>query len=196
MKKGHRTPGGVSVQVKGKNLAVTPALHDQVVHKMNRLDKYLDRLSAIEVELCTEKTRQADHHNHVEATAHVPGRTIRVNADNSDMYAAIDLAVDKLYRQLNRQKERMKTHRGGRGTPAERSISEGVEKEAEGERAADTPLHVERLDVKPQYEEEAIEEMDALGRDFYVFLNARNEQLNVLYRREDGSYGLIEPRTG
>src|SRR5436305_3919399 len=112
MKKVHHTHGEVSVQVSGKNLAVTPALRDQVVHKMQRLDKYLDRLNVIDVELRTEKTRDADQHNHVDATAHVAGRTIRVSTVHGDMYAAIDEAVDKLVRRLNRQKERMKSHHG------------------------------------------------------------------------------------
>lgn len=201
MKKGQRARTGVSVQVKGKNLPVTPALRDQVVHKMNKLDKYLDRLDQIEVELSTEKTRDADHHNHVEATTHVAGRTIRVTSVHGDMYAAIDEAVDKLYRQLNRQKERMKSHHTGKGAAtqpgaldvediAPAAVDDGLE--ASGEPI----VHIERLEVKPQFEDEAIAEMADSTRDFYVFLNARNEEVNVLYRREDGSYGLIEPRAG
>lgn len=112
MKKGHRPAGEVEVHLKGKNLTITPALHDQVVNKMKRLDKYFDRLQQIEVELSTESTRDADQHSHVEATTHVLGRTIRVSSVHSEMYAAVDEAVDKLYRQLNRQKERVKAHHG------------------------------------------------------------------------------------
>jgi putative sigma-54 modulation protein len=200
MKKAQRARTGVSVQVKGKNLPVTPALRDQVVHKMNKLDKYLDRLDQIEVELSTEKTRDADHHNHVEATTHVAGRTIRVTSVHGDMYAAIDEAVDKLYRQLNRQKERMKSHHPGKTTATQPGVLEdeygapaAVDDGLEG---SEPIVHIERLEVKPQFEEEAIAEMASSTRDFYVFLNARNEQVNVLYRREDGSYGLIEPRAG
>src|SRR5438270_4124391 len=110
MKSARQTGSGVSIQVKGKGLPVTQALREQVTYKMKRLDKYLDRLQTIEVELCHEKTRESIHQNQVEATAHVPGRTIRVTTSNADMYAAIDEAVDKLYRQLNRKKERMKAH--------------------------------------------------------------------------------------
>jgi putative sigma-54 modulation protein len=197
MGKTNRTAGGVSVLVKGKNLSITPALRDQVMHKMTKLDKYLDRLEEIEVELCTEKTRQADHHNQVEATTRVLGRTIRVTAMNSDMYAAIDEAVDKLYRQLNRKKEQVKGHHNGKlvDVAALADLSTVVEGDEIQEQEPDEPeIRVELLDVKPQFEDEAIEEMESKGKTFYVFLNARNEQVNVVYRHSDGTYGLIEPR--
>lgn len=199
MRKRNRTAGGVTVRVKGKNTAITQTLHDQVVHKMARLDKYLDRLTEIEVELCNEKTREPERQNHVEATTHVLGRTIRVRAEGSEMHAAIDEAVDRLYRQLNRTKERIKAHHSPRLVDL-LPVGEG-ELELAGEIIDNRvePLEeeprivVEQLEMKPQFEDEAIEEMEALGRSFYVFLNARNETVNVLYRRSDGAYGLIEP---
>lgn len=203
MGKGNRTQGGVAIHVKGKNMPVTDALHEQVVSKMGRLDKYLDRLQTIEVELCTEPAREASQRNHVEASAHVPGRTIRVTSDNGDMFSAIDEAVDKLYRQLNRKKERMKDHHAARLVEAlpvtETAPLLADELEAEGDEAEESgepPVVVERLEMKPQFEEEAIEDMLAQGRDFYVFLNARNENVNVVYRRPDGAFGLIQPNAG
>jgi putative sigma-54 modulation protein len=113
------------------------------------------------------------------------------------MHAAIDEAVDKLYRQLNRTKERLKGHHSSKlaelldSTSADATEPSGLAEEVEA-----PVIHIERLEVKPQFEDEAIEELDAQGRAFYVFLNARNEQVNVLYRRADGSYALIEPRAG
>lgn len=198
MRKSRHTPGGVSVTVKGKNIAITAALHDQVVHKMVKMDKYLDRLQTIEVELCTEKTREAGLHNQVEATTRVAGRTIRVTAAHGDMYAAIDEAVDKLYRQLNRKKERMKAHHAGRRAEAlaESDLESGAVAAVaavDGVKTRAPAVHVERLDVEPQFEDEAVEELEASGEGFLVFLNARSEHVNVLYRRPDGDYGLIEP---
>jgi len=191
----------LSVRVKGKNMTITPALHDQVVSKMGRLDKYHDRLQDIDVELRTEKTRDASMHNCVEATTHVRGKTIRVTSKHEDMYAAIDDAVDKLYRQLNRQKERLKAHHGTKLAenaplvsdvePIENEPDSSEEQSGNGEPRG--VVQIERLDVKPQFEDEAIQEMEALGHDFFVFLNARNERMSVLYRRSDGGYGLIEP---
>src|SRR5947209_1512869 len=196
MKKGNKTPGGVSVEVKGKNLALTPALHDQVVHKMHRLDKYLDRLNSIEVELCTEKTRDSAHHNLVDATAHVGGRVIRARTTHADMYAAVDEAVDKLYRQLNRTKERMKSHSSRESGEflADGPVLEGQADDIES--PAEAGIRVERLHLEPMFEDEAVEELEAEGKSFYVFLNARNEQVNVVYRHTDGSFGLIVPKSG
>jgi putative sigma-54 modulation protein len=198
MKRARRTQGGVSVRVKGKNITITPELHDLTVHKMARLDKYHDRLSEIEVVLWTEKTRESAHQNHVEATAYILGRTMRVTAENSEMYAALDDAIDKLYRQLNRHKERLKGHHGSKRSevlPGEETIApdEPLLDDLAADNGRGPDIRIERLSVKPQFEDEAIEEMDALGRIFYVFLNARNEQVNVVYRRADGAYGLIEP---
>jgi putative sigma-54 modulation protein len=172
-------------------------MHDQVVSKMQRLDRYLDRLQTIDVELCKERTRAIEHQNQVEVSARVPGRTIRVATNNADMLAAVDEAVDKLYRQLNRKKERMKDHHGVK--PAEilpPTAEVDVEVDDDIETAGGTTLHVETVEVTPLFEDEAIDEMDALGRPFLVFLNARNERINVLYRRDDGTIALIEPRVG
>jgi putative sigma-54 modulation protein len=194
----HQEP---TVHVKGKNMTVTPALHDQVVNKMGRLEKYHDRVQTIEVELHTEKTREAAYQNCVEAITHVRGKTLRVTATHEDMHAAIDEAVDKLYRQLNKQKERLKSHHASKPAeivPEPSEVDESAEidvpRRATASSDADaTVVHVERLDVEAQFEEEAIQEMEALGHGFHVFLNARNERVSVLYKRSDGGYGVIEP---
>jgi len=198
MKHHPRTPAGVTVHVKGKNMAVAPELHDQIVGKMVRLDKYHDKLQGIEVELSTEKTRSTEHQNRAEATAHVGGRTVRVTAANADMQAAVDACVDKLYRQLNRQKERLKAHHG-KAPAAVGAFAEptGAFSEADSDDRDSGPVVlVEQLEMKPQFEDEAIADLQLNGGTFHVFLNARNEQVNVLYRHHDGTYGLIEPRHG
>ncbi|HLJ69337.1 MAG TPA: ribosome-associated translation inhibitor RaiA [Chloroflexota bacterium] len=195
MKRAHRTPRDVTVHVKGRNMAVSPGLHDLVVAKMGKLDKYLDRLSKIEVELWTEETRVSAHHNHVEATARAAGKTLRVESSGPEMHVAVDDAVDKLYRQLNRHKERLKTHHGTKlSTMFEEPESAAALSPDDLRPQTGSPIiHLERLDMKPQFEDEAVQELERGERDFYVFLNAKNEQVNVLYKVGDGSYGLIEP---
>jgi putative sigma-54 modulation protein len=172
---------------------VAPALQEQVVRKMGRLDKYLDRLQGIDVELYVEQTRDAAHRNHVEATAHVPGQILRVATEHGDMRAALDQAVDRLYRRLNRRKERIKTHHAAKPAELVPQAEEGGE---EVEITTEPVVEVERLEMKPLFEDEAIQAMETLGREFYVFLNARSEQVNVIYRRTDGVYGLIAPKGG
>ena len=198
----HQAPGQVDVHVKGSHVVVTQALHDQVVQKMARLDRYFEKLQTIEVELCWEKTKDSSRQSRVEATSHVKGRTLRAVATHSDMYAAIDEVVDKMHRTLNRQKERSKsydTHKIADVLPNGSEPPSGGESVADEEfDSADTePVIVhERLAVKPLFEDEAIAEMDATGLTFYVFMNARNECVNVAYRHADGSYGVIEPQAG
>jgi putative sigma-54 modulation protein len=202
MKRLHQPPGQVEVQVKGSHLVVTQALNDQVVQKMAKLDRYFDKLQTVEVELCWEKTRDANRQSRVEAITHVKGRTLRAVATHSDMYAAIDEVVDKLHRALNRQKERSKSHGTDKivdvlpisAEVEEFATPEPVDVDLDGE--AEPVIVRERLEVKPQFEDEAIAEMDAAGLAFYVFLNARNECVNVVYRHSDGSYGVIEPQVG
>lgn len=204
MKRSHQPPGQVAVQVKGNHLAVTPALREQVVQKMAGLDRYFDALQTVEVELCWEKTREASRQNRVEATTHVKGRTLRVVAAHSDMYAAIDEVVDKLHRTLNRQKERVKSHGTNKivdilpltDEAAEAAIAAEPDAESEEQVAGEPVIVHERLSVKPLFEDEAVAEMDAAGLAFYVFLNARNESINVAYRHADGTYGIVEPQAG
>jgi putative sigma-54 modulation protein len=174
-------------------MSVSPALREHVVHKMERLDKYLDRLNEIEVELSTEKTREAAFHNLVEATARVRGHTFRAATTNADMHTAIDEAVDKLYRQLNRTKERMKAHHGTRHDEIPVEAESGPARDDTLDGNDEPEIVVESLEMKPMFEDEALDEFRSSDRDFYVFLNARNEVLNVLYRRDGGTYGLIEP---
>lgn len=198
MKHAQRTTGGVEVRVKGRNLTLTPALHDLVVSKMQRLDKFLDTLAHIDVELWTEAAREADQKCHVEATTRIPGRTLRATTVHGEMHAAVDEAIDKLTRQLNRHKERTRAHHGNRLA----DMLPG-ELDAEPTRDSRTALDIEeseeilleQIDVEPMFDDEAIDELKAAGTTFLVFLNAHSEQLNVAYRRADGRYAVIRPRS-
>lgn len=188
MRTGDGTVGGIDVHVKGKGLPVTPALRDLVERKMSRLDKYHDRLQSIDVELMHEKTRDADQQNSVDVVARVPGQTIRVQAAAAEIHAAVDEAVDKMYRHLNRKKERQKGHHSAKAAELLSSVPEEV--------VADKRITVERPLVEPLSEEDAIAALDETGRPHFVFLNARSQQVNIVYHRDDGSYGIVEPRIG
>jgi putative sigma-54 modulation protein len=198
MKATNGTGGRVDVTVKGNHLVVTQALRDAVVQKMGNLDRYFSRLQSIDVELCSEKTRESSLHNRVEATTHIAGRSIRVTASHEDMYAAIDDAVDKLHRSLNRLKERSTSHGGARilDVVATTETPQLDEERNLALRSGDSPVFTyERVEVQPLFEDDAIAELNEAGLSFYVFLNARSESVNVLYRHADGTYGIIEPRT-
>jgi putative sigma-54 modulation protein len=171
--------------VKGRNLEITEALRAYAEEKVQRLTRYLESIVSGTVVLSVEK------HRHIaEVTLRVRDLTIRAEESTEDLYSSIDLVLEKLERQILRYKERIVAHesRGGRGDRGAVAAS-GV---------AETPrvVKMKRFAVKPLPPEEAILQMDLLGHGFYVFRNADTDEVNVLYRRKDGQYGLIEPEAG
>lgn len=166
--------------VSARNLDITPALRAYAEEKLLRLTKYLDNIVTGHLVLSLEKHRQI-----AEATLRVRDLTLRAEESTDDLYSSIDLVVEKLERQILRYKERI----GARGLRPARG--QGVA-EAPGEEPARV-VRRKRFAMKPATVEEAMLQMDLLGHGFYVFRNSATEEVNVLYRRKDGDYGLIEP---
>jgi len=169
--------------VKGRNLEITPAIHAYAQEKLSRLTRYLENIVTMHVVLSVAKHRQI-----AEVTLHVRDLTIRAEEESGDLYSSIDLVAEKLERQILRYKERIMTH-GARG--ADRGSRTGAMVGAPEEEPR--VVRSKRFAVKPAAVDEAILQMDLLGHNFYVFRNAATEEVNVLYRRRDGNYGLIEP---
>ncbi len=173
----------MQLSVKGRNLEITPALRAYAEEKLSRLTRYLEHIVTMHVGLSVAKHRQI-----AEVTLHVRDLTIRAEVESDDLYSSIDLVAEKLERQILRYKDRIMAHatRGGnRGGSAS-----GAAAVAEDEPRV---VKTKRFAVKPAAVDEAILQMDLLGHNFYVFRNAATEEVNVLYRRRDGHYGLIEP---
>jgi putative sigma-54 modulation protein len=167
--------------VKGRNLEITEALRAYAEEKVQRLTRYLESIVSATVVLSVEK------HRHIaEVTLRVRELTIRAEEHTEDLYSSIDLVVEKLERQILRYKERIVAHVSRTGGRGEREV------EAAG---GELPrvVKMKRFAVKPAEVEEAILQMDLLGHNFYVFRNSSTDEVNVLYRRQDGHYGLIEP---
>ncbi len=173
----------MQLSVKGRNLEVTDALRQYAEEKLGRLTKYLEQIVSASVVLSVEK-----HRHLAEVTLRVRDLTIRAEESTGDLYSSIDLVAEKLERQILRYKERIVGH-GTRGSGREARESAEAVRAEEGPRVVKT----KRFAVKPTGLAEAIMQMDLLGHSFYVFRNARTEEVNVLYRRRDGNYGLIEP---
>ena len=192
-------PEPLQITVSGRNMPVSDQLKEFAVAKMARLSRYLDRLSRVDVVLTAEPTRAANDRNVAEATASVKGRTIRAEAAADDIKSAIDALVDKLHLQLTRTKERTRAHKGRGPGDAELPVGEmgeGYEDEDEDEAAEtieDRIVEVKQFSPKPMFPDEAIDALEELGHAFFVFLSAQTEQVSVVYRLRDGSYGLIEP---
>ncbi len=170
----------MQLSVKGKNLEVTDAIRAYAEEKVGRMERYLDQIVSGTVFLGVEKHRQL-----AEVTLRVRDLTIRAEESTDDLYTSIDLVAEKLERQIVRYKERIAAHVGrsaGREEPAPRLTTEEPR-----------VVKTKRFAVKPTEVDEAILQMNLLGHSFYVFRNARTAEVNVVYRRRDGHYGLIEP---
>ncbi len=178
--------------IKGKNLEITEALRRYAEEKIHKLEKYLDRMHKAEVEMSVERNPKISNNHCVEVTIFSNGPIIRAKESATDMYQAIDLVNDKLERQVKRLKRKRinRSHQGSNQKGKNFISLEGKEKEEiEEPRIVKTKSFL----LKPMTPEEATLQMELLGHDFFVFINAETEQTNVVYRRKDGNYGLIEP---
>ncbi len=184
----------VKVEISVHNLDLTDRLQDYVTKKVSKLDRYLDRLEEAKVDLAYVKSaRSAGDRQVAQITVRGRGALLRAEERTDDIYSSIDNALEKINRQVERYKGRSRRGRGD-GRPASAAV------ETPGAEEADTGAHIvrrKRFRLTPMDELEAIEQMGLLSHEgFFVFLNASTNQVNVLYRRRDGTYGLIEPEVG
>jgi putative sigma-54 modulation protein len=163
------------------------ALKSYAQEKLARVAKYIDEPITAQVYLTVEKIRHS-----AEVTISAKGVTIKASEETGDMYAAIDLVADKIERQLKRYKERLKGHKPSEtpGTPIRKSV---VEAESIETTTAPVIVQSKTFSIKPMSVEEAIMQMDLMHKDFFVFTDAATENINVVYLRKDGNYGLIQP---
>lgn len=185
------------LQVKGKNLSVNPDIQAYAEQKLHKIERHLhDEATQVELELSVEKNPSIAESQVAEATIWTKGPVLRARESSRDMRAAIDLLVDKLERQAKRYREkRQRKHITRQRKLRDQTVLE-ADAELDGDEAlADEPLIVKtkQFAVKPMSAEEAALQLELIGHDFFVFRNDDSEEVNVLYRRRDGNYGLIEP---
>lgn len=167
-----------------KNLDPSDHLRSYISEKLNRLDKYLYNPAEANVVLSVEKFR------HI-AEVNITGDRLNINGkeETEDMYSAIDMVLDKLEKQIKKSKQKNREHRSGKGKEKPMAfVAGGVEEEDFEKR-----LMIKNIEYKPMDVDEAIEQMDLLENNFFVFTNSQSDRVNVLYRRKDGNYGLIQP---
>ncbi|MGC9334035.1 MAG: ribosome hibernation-promoting factor, HPF/YfiA family [Anaerolineae bacterium] len=177
--------------IKGKNVEVTDRLRDYVEKKIGKLDRYLPSISEAWVELSSEGTKAAADRQVCQITVRSNGTILRAEERSDDMFSSIDNVLDKMYRQIARYKgKRRNRWRGSSVTPEPLPIE--LEEEEIEEETSDI-VRVKRFAMAPMQPEEAVEQMELLGHDFFVFFNADEGRINVLYRRKGGNYGLLQP---
>ncbi len=169
----------VEIIVRGKNIEISPALKDYAEKKLRKVEKYLRQSP-----LSCHATFSTQRDNYVlEVTAPLNGYLLRAEESSRDALAAVDLVMDKLEKQIERYRTRLRKR-----DKAEPSLQHH-EQTPEGGKI----VRVKRFPIKPMPPEEATMQMELLGHGFFVFLNADTGSVNVVYKRRDGDYGLIEP---
>ena len=179
--------------VKGKNIDVPDTVRAYVERKLARLERILDDRSDALVELSVEQHRSADDSHIVEVTLVIDGRTLRTHAAAVSHKAGVDEVVDKLERRAVDHREKPRH----RSRPPEekvllRRIADGTAEPSREQRIVKT----KRFAIEPMFEEDALARMEELGHQFFVYVDAETERVNVLYKRSDGDFGLIEPIVG
>lgn len=172
--------------IRGENIEVTPALKEYVEKKLGKLERYFDTFPEIKVNLRVYSDKQR-----VEVTIPFPDLMLRAEETHNDMYASIDLVVDKLERQI--RKHKTKVNRKIREKTAFATTAAPVQTLEVSEDEIEL-VRTKRFDLKPMDAEEAILQMNMLGHNFFVFTNATTNETSVVYTRRDGKYGLIETK--
>jgi putative sigma-54 modulation protein len=195
-----RPKGGATLDIliKGRNIPVTEALERYAREKVERVARFFDEErsdSRAEVELLHERNRAVSEPEVAEATLFINGSVLKASDASQDMYASIDRMSDKLERQVKRLRGRQIDRWQGqlKNTPEAEdhmNLPSIVEDEEEFEARI---VRTKQFQMKPMSEEEAVLQLELLDHDFYVFTSADTGDINVVYRRRDGNYGLIEP---
>ncbi len=172
----------MNIIVTGRHIDITPALKSYAEKKIARVNRYLSNISEANVTISVEKYRHK-----VETLLKVNGIMIQAEAITGEVYSSIDEVAGKLERQIKKYKEKLVSHRKGEGKPGPETLETAAPPE-EGK-----IIKNKRFALKPMSPDEAVMQMELLDKDFFVFTNDSSGDINVLYRRRDGNFGLIEP---
>ncbi len=180
----------MQIAVTFRHMESSDAIRSYVEEKLARVKKYIDEPIDAQVVLSVQK--KINHRAEVVMVA--KGLTMKSTESKNDMYAAIDLMVDKIERQLKRYKDKLKKHKGGEGI--QRRLEKTVFSAASVDEGSDAPeiVRSHSFFVKPMSVEEAVMQMDLLQKEFLAFTDENSGEMNVVYRRKDGNYGLIVPQ--
>jgi len=181
----------MELQITGKNIKLMPTVRHYIERKLGKLSRHLLNIRESKVEVSEEKTKSPQQRFVVQVTIDSGGILLRGEERGENLFAAIDKVASIMDRQIEHYKGKL--YDKGRGSSLARSE---FSPEIETAEPAQKVTKIKRFTVKPMSVAEAIDQMELLGHNFFLFLNAATEELNLLYRRKDGNYGLIEPELG
>ena len=173
----------MKITISGRNIEITQNLRDTITDKLSKLERYFTPDTEVNVTLSIEKERQK-----IEVTIPVKGRIIRSEQVSNDMYVSIDLVEEVIERQLRKYKNKI-VDKKQNAVNFQKAYIENEYLENE----EISIVRTKRFDIKPMYPEDACVQMELLGHNFFVFMNADTDQVNVVYKRKGNTYGLIEP---
>ena len=185
----------MELSVNGRNMEVTTRLRNYVEKKTVKLDRYMPDLAEVHVDLSETNARSAVERQVAQITIRDNrGTILRAEERSNDMFASIDAVVDKLYRQISRYRGKRRSKWRGGSDGEELVMGEPLPLEEEIV-DSDQPgiVRTKRFNMRPMGSEEAVDQIELLGHDFFVFYNADTQAVNVLYRRRDSNYGLLQP---
>lgn len=184
-----------------KNMKLTPRLQAYVSKKTERLDRYMPNIAELQMELSAHQhARSADDRKIAQLTVRdTRGTILRAEEHHNDIFAAIDMVIDKIYRQIKRYRGKRQDFRRGGPSIGEVDLTGEMEPlpidmtAEEEDQPAVQVARRKRFPMHPMTPEEAIEQMELLGHTFYMFFNIEEEAINVVYKRHENSYGLLQP---
>lgn len=171
------------ITISGKNMDITESLRSAVEDKLSRLEKYFTPDTIVNVTLSVTKKR----YQKMEVTIPMKGHIIRAEQESSDMYVTIDLVEEVIEAQLKKYRQKLVNQKQSAGSFKQEFIDAETEEEEEVQ-----IIRSKKFGMKPMFPEDACIQMELLGHTFYVFRNAETDEVNVVYKRKDGNYGLIE----
>ena len=174
------------ITITGRNIELTPGIKEAVEEKLSKLEKYFKPETDVLVTLSVEKDRQK-----IEVTIPTKGHTIRAEEVSNDMYVSIDLVEETIERQLIKYRTKIVSKKLN---AAANFKAEYLEEQMDDDDEEEIKIvRSKRYDLKPMYPEDACIQMELLGHDFFVFVNAETDEVNVVYKRKGNTYGIIEP---
>ena len=194
----------MEINLRPKNFKLSADVEQHIRSRLERLVRPLENAHSAEVVLTQQPTHMNPQRVQYRAQLTIDtgnSRLIRSEVENAEVLTAIDQAIDHLSRQIERYKTRHERKRRGssglgKAAAEDMNVTVGTEdRDVEGDRQAGTGMiaRVKTFSFSPMFPEDAIEQMELLGHSFFVFWNATDEKVNVMYKRNDGNYGLIQP---
>jgi putative sigma-54 modulation protein len=184
----------MKVTVHGRSVEITDWVQQYVEKKVERLERHLPTMNEVRAEISQASTKSAADRYTTQLTITSNGQILRSEETTGDVFASIDAAVDKMARQIERFKGRVnKERRRASAAVALQSEIDSATPAAEDEETPGAILRRKQFAMHPMSEEEALEQMELLGHDFFIFFNPASKSTNVIYKRRDGNYGVLQP---